>query len=319
MSEEILSEYFFNPWAIPFFLAAFASLIIGIILIYKAERTPAILLFTAAQITNFIYSLTGALATSVREGHPELWNTWMQINGLFGILVVILFFHFSYTYLKGDSLLHNRMFLILYLIPIGFAILRANLYFKDIRLTERSVYGLYDVGISDISSILYVITNLIFVIFLVAAAYNFFKMYNSDDLPMKQTSGYFILAALIPLFALTIFLLINFVSPELYIKIDLGNFSTFFVNIIIGFGIIKKDLFNINEILRKRIIPYALTNFFLTWCLILTKETFNHIFAAALFGGIEELSMGLMILIFVPVHDFSHYLTRRLLPEDSTH
>jgi hypothetical protein len=85
---------------------------------------------------------------------------------------------------------------------------------------------------------------------------------------------------------------------------------------IIGYGILKKDLFNINDLLKKRIIPFALTNFFIAWALILTKETINHLFAEAFFGGVTELSMGLMILLFVPIHDFSHYVTSKLLLDE---
>ncbi|MHA2107417.1 MAG: histidine kinase N-terminal 7TM domain-containing protein [Candidatus Hodarchaeales archaeon] len=319
MSSELLGEYFFNPWALPYYFAALASLVIGLVLIYKAERTPSVMVFTGAQISNLGSSFSAALATSVREGHPGLWNNWMQVNGFFAILTVVLFFHFSYIYLKDNFLLSNRLILIPYLIPIGFSILRANLYYKDIRLTERSVYGLYDVGSSEIITLFYMIAYLILAIFLILTAYNFFRMSRSDDKELQQISGYFILASVIPLFALTIFLLINFISPDLYIEIELTNLSTVFVNLILGYGILKKDLFNINELLRKRIIPYALTNFFLTWGLILTKETINHFFAEVFFGGIEELSMGLMILLFVPIHDLSHYLTSKLIPFEANH
>ncbi|MHA1988871.1 MAG: histidine kinase N-terminal 7TM domain-containing protein, partial [Promethearchaeota archaeon] len=242
MSNELFSEYFLNPWAMPYYIAALASLVIGLVLIYKAERTPSTMLFIAAQISNLIGTLSAALATSVREDHMDIWSNWMQINGFFAILTVTLFFHFSFTFLKNNRLLPNRLILILYLIPIGWSILRANLYYKDISFTESSVYGLYDVGTGGVINLLYITTYLILAIFLLFTAYNFFTMSRSDNAQLRQISGYFILASIIPLLALTILLLIGFIAPDLFIKIELTNMSTIFVNIILGYGIIKKDL-----------------------------------------------------------------------------
>ncbi|MFX1535576.1 MAG: hypothetical protein ACFFDI_15235, partial [Promethearchaeota archaeon] len=128
----------------------------------------------------------------------------------------------------------------------------------------------------------------------------------------KNISGYFILAVIITVVAITIGLLLYFM--EIYLKFEIVLVSTVLANLVIGYGISRKELFNINEIIRTRIVPYALTNFFLTWILILTKESINHIFAETFFGGIEELSMGLMILIFIPVHDLMHKVTHKLMP-----
>ncbi|MHA2327811.1 MAG: histidine kinase N-terminal 7TM domain-containing protein, partial [Candidatus Hodarchaeales archaeon] len=314
-----VSEYFFNPWALPYFLAALASLIIIFVLVYKAEKTPAIRLFTGAQISNLIVSLTAALATSVGEGHPDLWILWMNINGFFGVLTGIFFFHFSFSYLNENKFLPNNKIILIYFIPVINFIFRSLFYFRNIQLSEQSYYGLYDVQLSELETSLYFLHYGLVAGFLILAAFNFFRMFRSKEMKLKQISGYFILASLIPLVALTIVLLIFFISPDISLKFELTNLSTVFSNLIIGYGISKKELFNINNILKKRIIPYALTNFFLTWVLILTKEAINHIFAEAFFGGIKELSMGLMILLFVPIHDVSHYITSKLLPEEATH
>lgn len=324
-NESILGEYFFNPWAIPYFLAAFFSLVLVLILIRKAEKNPSVRLFTGAQICNFIVGLTAALASSLYEGQSELWGLLMIINAAVSPLTVTFFFHFSYSYLNDNKLLPDNKIISLilvigYLSPFFEFIIRTLYYFPNIHHYPNidvavSTHGLYSVEYVGLGTLIYLWGYFIVAFYLILAAINFVKMYRSADTNLKNISGYFILAVAISVVAITIGLLLYFM--EIYLKFEIVLVSTVLTNLIIGYGILKKELFNINEILRTRIVPYALTNFFLTWILILTKESINHIFAETFFGGIEELSMGLMILIFIPVHDLMHKVTQKLLPASS--
>ncbi|MHA1984461.1 MAG: histidine kinase N-terminal 7TM domain-containing protein, partial [Candidatus Hodarchaeales archaeon] len=207
MSTELLGEYFFNPWSIPYLLSALASFIIALILIYKAERTPPLLLFTSAQLSNFIVSLTSALASSVQEGHPDLWSFWMNSNNAISLLTVIFFFHFSFSYLNNNKLIPNKMILSIYILPLVSFLGRPLFYYQNTILSDRSAYGLYDVESSDLITMQYILHYAIIAIFLLLTARNFLKLYRSKDIYLKQISGYFLLASLIPLFALTLVLL----------------------------------------------------------------------------------------------------------------
>ncbi len=312
-TESPLGEYFFNPWAIPYFIAAIMSLVIIIILFYRAERTTSIQLFTSAQICNLIVSLTAFFATCVEEGHSNLWNFWMQINSLVSLFTVVFFLHFSYTYLYDSNFLQNKSLLFLYLIPPIVFILRFLFYFQDIHETDQSYYGHYDIKFNEVQNFIYWSYYLLLAVFMIFTAANFVRMYRSNDENLKKISGYFILAAAIPFVAITIVLLLDFISDDRILKFELTLTSTVIVNIIIAYGILKKNLFDINEILRSKVIPYIITNFLLTWVLVLVKETVNHIFAET-FELANEFSMVIVLLFFVPIHDLTHMLTHKLLP-----
>ncbi|MHA1984072.1 MAG: hypothetical protein ACW967_06935, partial [Candidatus Hodarchaeales archaeon] len=190
MSTELLSEYFFNPWSIPYLFSTFASFIIGIVLIYKAKRTPPIILFTSAQISNFITSLIAAIATSVQEGHPDLWGFWMNINSAFGLLSAALFLHFSYSYLNKNKFLPNKLILLAYIAPLGSLLVRPLFYYQNVTLSDRSAFGLFDVGSNDLITLQFALYYLILAFFLLLTAINFLKMFRSYETYLKQISGY---------------------------------------------------------------------------------------------------------------------------------
>ncbi|MFX0117499.1 MAG: hypothetical protein ACFFB3_23330, partial [Candidatus Hodarchaeota archaeon] len=94
------SEYFFNPWAIPYFIAALISLVILSILIYKATKDPVVYLFIGVQISLAISLFAAVLATCVDEGHLGIWTSWMVTSNFFAILAATFYVHFSHSYLS---------------------------------------------------------------------------------------------------------------------------------------------------------------------------------------------------------------------------
>jgi len=121
--------------------------------LYKAEKSPPILLFTSAQFSNFIVSLVAAIATSVQEGHPDLWGFWMNINSAFGLLSATFFLHFSYSYLNKNKLFPNKLILLAYTAPLGSFFVRPLFYYHNVILSDRSAFGLYDVVSNDLNTL----------------------------------------------------------------------------------------------------------------------------------------------------------------------
>jgi hypothetical protein len=314
-SPALFSEYFFNPWAVPYFIAALVSLAILLILIYKAAKDPVVYLFIGVQISLAIDLTAAVLATCVEEGHSGIWTSWMVINNFFGILGATFYVHFSYAYLNEKNLLPDKKVLLLYIAPLVAGIVMFAFHYPEVHSTDRAEYGLYTVGSEGLAIPALMIFFLILGALVFAATINFVKMFRSTDIELKRLSGYFILATLVFLVALTTTALLRFLSPDMILPFDLAILSTAIYNLIIAYGMLKKDLFDINEILRTQIIPYVLTNFVIAWALVLSEETLNHLLAESL-EVTKAISTIFIVLIFAPIHDLSHRLAKRLLPRD---
>ena len=113
-----MSEYFFNPLSIPYFLSFIVSAGITGLLIIKRRDDGRVMLFMVFMASLTTLSFTAGMATSSRD--IGTWDFWNSINGVATTLGVTAIFHFSYVSLKDKRLFENRRLLLLYTIPLFF-------------------------------------------------------------------------------------------------------------------------------------------------------------------------------------------------------
>ena len=117
----MLSQYFFNLWAIPYFASFFVSLIIAWILFFKKRNSTKVQLFILTQFLFFIISLASGMASC--SLNPDVWVFWFSIIWVFSMFSVTTQFHFSYIYLVHGAILEHKKLFSIYFFPSIFVLL----------------------------------------------------------------------------------------------------------------------------------------------------------------------------------------------------
>jgi len=317
MSPEPSSRYFFNPWAFPYYVSALVTLIVTILLIYKAKKEDYVYLFVLSQIATILAIASAALGTSVTEGHPEVWFFWINLVTPFALLGVTFMFHSSYLYLKNQNIKGPLYLWFVYSIPIVLSgLLISSRGITAVYPTEVSPFGLYYfVGVQTGWGVLWVLFYMVLGGFYFFAGVNFVRVFKTQVAQRRQ-AAYFILSILIPLMVITGIIIAQLTIPAIftYIRLELTIVALIFSELIMAYGIIKENLFDINLVLTRKIIPYTFTSFILSWVLLLSEETVNHFLAEEFFGGIKVISAILVVVVFIPIHQLVHQSTEWLIP-----
>ena len=113
-----MSEYFFNYYSIPYWIAGLVLISVAGILLLKKRKDKHVQLFIVALILLAITALSAAMATCSRK--PGIWDIWNSINTVSGIFGVTVLFHFSYVTFSKKEVIENKKLLLIYLIPLFF-------------------------------------------------------------------------------------------------------------------------------------------------------------------------------------------------------
>jgi hypothetical protein len=277
-----MSQYFFNYYSIPYFLSFFVSIFIAGLLFLKKRENKHVQLFIVVQISLAILTLSAALATCSRK--PDVWDIWNSINTVSGVLGVTLFYHFSYISLTKKQVLENKKFLTIYLAPLlflVFVLLNPENIIIESPDTDLGIYGKEFTGpYSFFKPLFYGFIG----IMLVLTTVNFIRMFRGLKNPiLKKRSMYFILSSLIPFigFAISVFM-VEIIHIPLHVQ--LGMVAPSISGVVITYGILKHQLFDIEFIVKKTFV-YLLIALVLIGIFRLIELILSNFISATFFGG----------------------------------
>lgn len=313
-----MSEYFFNPWAIPYFSSFFISFIITIVLFNKKRKDKQIQLFIMAYFFFTVLSLAAAMATS--SLHPDVWLFWFYINVITSIISVTILFHFSQVYLVGGKpIAHKKIFLI-YLVPLFFvswALIDALFWSSEVISSDRSPFGLYLWKEGFLLPFIWPVFYFCLGLMMTLSFYNFVRMFKQqENTELRRRSSYFIITTLITLITMSIMIVALFLL-RISLKVELSIVFLSAEGTIFTYGILKDKLFDISIYVKKS-ISYAIITVAITWIFLLSEEALNAFIAHSFFYGIplaDLISGVFVVLLFLPLKDFSHKITDKLFPD----
>ncbi len=138
-------RYFWNWWAVPYFLSFFVGLIITLLLLSKKRDDKQVQLYIVTQVFLTILSLAAALSASSLDS--SIWLVWSAVNITSSLFATTTLFHFSSYLLKGDnSFWGNKKLLVIYIIPIFFSlvwIIDPHIIYPDIIKIDIALFGIY--------------------------------------------------------------------------------------------------------------------------------------------------------------------------------
>jgi hypothetical protein len=310
-----MSEYFFNYYSIPYFLSFFVSIFIAGLLIQKKRENKHVQLFIVVQISLALLTLSAALATCSRE--PGVWDIWNSVNTVFTIFGVTLFYHFSYISLTKKQVLENKKFLAIYLAPLlflVFVLINPENIIVESPDTDLGIYGKEFTGpFSLFKPVFYGYIGLM----LVLTTVNFIKMFRGLKNPiLKKQSMYFVLSSLIPFIGFTISVLfVEILRMPLHVQ--LGMVAPSISGVIITYGILKHQLFDIEFIVKKTFV-YLLVALVLIGIFRLFELILSSFISDTFFGGdlaARFIAAVIVFCFFFPLRSTAVKIGDRLFPK----
>ena len=235
-------QYFFNFWAIPYFIAFLVSIFVAILLILKKRDDKHIQLYTISFLLGIAVTLSAAMATCSLK--PDIWNIWNSINSIASVLGATILYHFSYVYFTKKQIFENRKIILSYipaLFIFSFIIITFN---QLIEATDYSPLGLFGKVYTGISVIYFPLFYGTIGLFMVLTTINFYKMYKQNkDFILKRQASYFILSSLVVIIGLVVTTMLAWYSR--FPKLELTIVSLSISGLIIAYSILKHKLFDI--------------------------------------------------------------------------
>ena len=192
--------YSFNTLSIPYFLSFFISIAVAAILFAKKRDDKHVQLFIVVQVLMAALTFAAAMATSSLE--PGLWEIWYSLNSIASVLVVTMFFHFSYVSFANKGVLENKWILLVYIVPLFFLVflMDPNSLVEVIVYSHLGIYHKLYSGLFSLYGPLFIIS---LTLFLVLTTINFIRMYRSSkNTVLKCKALFFILSSFTPLMGL---------------------------------------------------------------------------------------------------------------------
>jgi hypothetical protein len=291
------------------------SIFIACLLTVKKRENKHVQLFIVLQISLAILTLSAALATCSRD--PIIWDIWNSINTVIVVLGVTLFYHFSYVSYTKKQVLENKKFLAVYLAPLiflVFVILNPENIVVESPDTDLGIYGKEFTGtFSSFKPIFYGYIGLM----LVLTTVNFIRMFRELKNPiLKKRSMYFVLSSLIPFigFAISVLMVEIFRIP---LHVQLGMVTLSISGIVIAYGILKYQLFDIEFFVKKTFV-YLLMALVLIGIFRLIELILSYFISATFFGGdlgARFIAAVIVFCFFFPLRSMAVKIGDRLFPK----
>jgi hypothetical protein len=309
-----MSQYFFNPLAVPYFISFVVSAALMLLLILKKREDRRVQLYIVFQGTLATLALMAAMA-SISED-IETWDKWERFINPVAVLGIITIWHFSYISLHDTDVIEDRRIAYLYILPLvflAFALVNPNNKIAEFPDTELGHYGRDYLG--NYAVFWPILRSMIFVI-LVLTTVNFVRMQRTaEDPTVRKQALYFTLSIFAPLVGFTISVLL--VMFEVFINIQLVIVAFTFTGAIITYGILKHGLFDIEFIVRKTFI-YSLIAFPLIGLFRLIELGISYVVSLTFFGGsiiIRLIAAAIVAAFFFPLRTYAVKLGDRLFPK----
>ncbi len=297
-----LGRYFWNWWAVPYFLSFFVGLIITLLLLSKKRDDKQVQLYIVTQFFLALLSLAAALSSSSLDSSN--WLVWSAINITSSLFATTTLFHFSFYLLKGDnSFWGTKKLLVIYIIPLFFSliwIINPHIIYPDIIKIDLALFGIFWSQSTPTSAFLLLTFYTYLGVMVFLAIQNFYRMFRqTEDLELRRRAAYFVLSSLVPGIALTITLGIQLLVENYAPKLEMAIVSLSIAGAIIAYGIFKDQLFDLDVIVSKS-VKYALLNIVLAWVFVISRELLIPIVSSTFFSG-NELAFILAGFVVVTV------------------
>jgi hypothetical protein len=276
-----MTDYFYNPYAIPYFISFIVSMAIAILLIMKKGKDPRVQLFIVVQSSQAGISLMAAMATS--STNVDVWDIWERILNPLTAFTVASIYHFSFIYTKDIGVFEDRRIALIYALPLvytAWAILDPASTIDRFPDTELGLFGR---DYNDTYPFYWPLFRSILAIMLVVVTFNFFQMYRkAENVAVRRQALYFTLAFFFPLIGFAISILL--VMYNVFLGVQLAIVALTFTGALIAYGILKHELFDIHLIVKKTFI-YSLVGLSLIGLFRLIELGISWTVSATFFGG----------------------------------
>jgi hypothetical protein len=310
-----MAEYFFNFYAIPYFLASVVSISVAVFLLYKKWKDPRVQLFIITQMLIGIFTFAAGMATCSLE--PNTWYFWYSIIPASSTMGVSVYFHFSYVSRANKRVFENLMVSMAYIIPFFFMVL----FFinPEHRIVESndSDLGKYGEEFTGIFSFFKPLFYLYLGLMLFLINSNFILMFRRSTGRSRRIKAlYFIFSAFIPLIGFTISVLL----VEIFNIIPHIQFGLVFLSIsgiIIAFGILKHRLFDI-ELVVKETFTYLVITIILIGIFRLIELVLSYFISSTFFGGditSRLIAAAIVAALFFPLRGQAAKIGDKLFPK----
>jgi len=318
MGLDFLGSYYWNWWAVPYWLSFFISLILTILLVAMKRNDRSTQLYILNIFFVSLISLGAAMATNSTK--PNVWLFWMKLSIFAGAFAMATAFHFSSVFLKQRPIFESKKILFIYIIPLGILtllIINPKFFYSEVVSSDLSstYYGLYD-WINPPIENLWSYYFLFYGIMLLLVTINFYRAFRqTEDLEMRRRASYFILASLFLGISLTFSSLVQYFDYVL--KLEPTTVLLSINGMIITYGILKARLFDIDLIVSKS-VKYTLLNIGLAWLFVISRETMIPLISIIIFSGnqVATLLAGFIVMTaFVPLKNITSSFTEKLFPQ----
>jgi len=308
-----MSQYFFNFWSIPYFIAFLVSIFVAILLIMKKRDDKHIQLYTVSFLLGVVVSLSAAIATCSLKS--DIWNIWSSINSIASVLGATILYHFSYVYYTKKQIFENRKIIFIY-IPVLLIFSLIIISFNQlIKSTDYSPLGLFGKVYTGISVIYFPLFYGTIGLLMVFTTINFYRMYKQNkDLILKRQASYFILSSLVIVIGLVITTLLAWYSR--FPKLELTIVSLSISGLIIAYSILKHKLFDIEFYVKETFIYLSLT-IALIGIFRLIELTLSYYISDIFFEGdlvARLIAAAIVAAIFFPLRNLALKVGDKLFP-----
>ncbi len=320
----MLESYVFTVETVLYLLSFLIVFTVTSFVCYQKCRDPVTMLFVSSFYCMATFSIsTAMMVSSTTIAAWRLWRSFYVLSDTFGVAFML---HFTRELRYGGAVSESKKILLLYVIPlIYFVVLFAfpHLFLDPVVEMEGSSYGRFDSA--DKSGPLHVLRSVYLIVMLVLLINDFFRMFQQGENPaLRRRMAYFMLAALFPLASVLSTRFAYYIFDYTF-SFNVGTVLIPFPAIIMAYGIVKEQLFDINLVVKKSIL-YTIFTTILAGAFVgieglmerLVSTTFLAGLQTTVLGGIEvakAATSGLVLAISVPAKRVSDNLTDRMFPD----
>jgi hypothetical protein len=262
-----------------------------------------------------ISSFIAGMATCSKN--PDVWYFWYSLIPVTSIAGITFLLHFSYISLTQYQVLKNKKMMLVYIIPLFFL----GLYFINpdhivvkSNDTDLGLYGEEYIGIFSFFKPFFYVT---LGIMLVLTTIIFIKMFKKSKVPKrKKLALYFIFSVFIPLVGFTVSIIlveIFYLIPH----VQLGIVGLTISGVVIAYGILKHQLFDIHFIVKETFV-YLIITIVLVSIFRLIELVLSNLISWTFFSGdliARLIAAAIVAGMFFPLRSQAVKIGDRLFPK----
>lgn len=302
-----MSQYFFNPWSIPYLVAFILLFIVVSIFLSRISRDGKLILYTISLAFMALATLSAFLASNSNE--VEVWNVWVALIFFFGLISMSSFCQYSFLYKENLGLKDKKFLYALYAFPLAFILvflIDRTILYPD--LIERvGAFGKFEIGQLGVFNYIDIIWGALYFLLIVLMfipLFNFAKVFrNTNDKLERKRAAFFIIGYLFPFLGIPLdYTLVSIFNVEMPVMISMVSLS--FTGILFLIGILSEKLLDPSIFVTKA-LKYIITAVTVSFIFAILKELIVEFIAHNFFenGQVSSfLSVLFAVIILFPIH-----------------